>query len=561
MNYKELEKEIASKIDFCLSDSNLSYDSLLYSYISEEGWVPISVFILYKLKGLTMDEAEISKSIRKHCKDLEVSEDGKSIRRKKPIPNEFKDDSRTIYIEHLPNSISIEKIKTTFEEFGKIKAIYFPDVKKRMSQNENNKEINSKTDHKKELPIKFLFITYKKKKSVDQAIEKLNTYTQVTKSNFKELINNELNGFRILKIKTWRSMTKEYIQIRQKQIEKLKQNSQDNIMNNKEIEFKPGLIAEFRDYSPHQTYGYIRYKDASSAKIAENYFSRKKVIQVNGLDVSGTLFTTLKKKFEEEGKYQLIHDYEIIRLRILTDDEETEYWSYINGSIKNKNRAINNNHINHIENKHTVFNDSLKEEMEIDNESNGENVIEENHQNDTSTSHIQFNSKPFNEPLNEIKHIRFDDSDNDEENDENEENPNEENNNEEKLNKENNNGKNIKEGTTNEKNNNKKNENGNKINYSNNKDNIFVSNIEIDNDNDDDDDTNNNNDDNKDDNDDDNDDDDDNNNNNNNSRKETASVKKKRKRKYLKKHLKQKEKKIKLKAENEALKTNITTNE
>jgi len=74
----------------------------------------------------------------------------------------------------------------------------------------------------------------------------------------------------------------------------------------------------FIDYSPNQTYGYIRYKDADSAKIAENYFSRKKVIQVNGLDVSGTLFTTLKKKFEEDGNFQLIHDYEIIRLRILT---------------------------------------------------------------------------------------------------------------------------------------------------------------------------------------------------------------------------------------------------
>jgi len=34
--------------------------------------IPLNVFILYKLKGLTTDEAEISKSIRKHCKDLEV---------------------------------------------------------------------------------------------------------------------------------------------------------------------------------------------------------------------------------------------------------------------------------------------------------------------------------------------------------------------------------------------------------------------------------------------------------------------------------------------------------
>jgi len=43
MDYKELEKEIASKIEFYLSDSNLSYDSLLYSYISKEGCkIPIT---------------------------------------------------------------------------------------------------------------------------------------------------------------------------------------------------------------------------------------------------------------------------------------------------------------------------------------------------------------------------------------------------------------------------------------------------------------------------------------------------------------------------------------
>eukprot|EP00833_Pecoramyces_ruminatium_P001447 jgi/Orpsp1_1/1175479/evm.model.c7180000054048.2 len=329
MDYKELEKEIASKINVYLSDANLSYDSLLYNYIDKDGC-------------LTTDEAEISKSIRKHCKDLEVSEDGKSVRRKKPIPTEFKDDSRTIYVEHVPSSISIEKIKTIFEEIGKIKAIYFPDVKKKISLDNNKENMNSdNTDHKKELPIKFFFITFKKKKSVEIAIEKLNTWTQVTKKNFREIINSENNGFRILKIKTWREMTKEYIKIRQLQIEKLKQNSKKQMNITKEIDYKPGIIAEFRgvhpetnrhilkklfdlvsttsfiDYSPNQTTGYIRYKDATSAKIAENFFTRKKVIQVNGLDVSGTLFSTLKKKFEEEGNFQLIHDYEIIRLRIL----------------------------------------------------------------------------------------------------------------------------------------------------------------------------------------------------------------------------------------------------
>jgi len=69
-----------------------------------------------------------------------------------------------------------------------------------MTLDNSNKDINPKNDQKKELPIKFLFITYKKKKSVEQALEKLNTWTQVTKSNFRDLINSEQNGFRILKM-------------------------------------------------------------------------------------------------------------------------------------------------------------------------------------------------------------------------------------------------------------------------------------------------------------------------------------------------------------------------
>jgi hypothetical protein len=82
------------------------------------------------------------------------------------------------------------------------------------------------------------------------AIEKLNSWIPVTKNNFREIINSEINGFRILRIKTWRKMTKEYIKKRQLQIEKLKQNNQEHIKITKEIEYKPGLIAEFRGVHP-----------------------------------------------------------------------------------------------------------------------------------------------------------------------------------------------------------------------------------------------------------------------------------------------------------------------
>jgi len=45
-------------------------------------------------------------------------------------------------------------------------------------------------------------------------------------------------------------MTKEYIKIRQLQIDKLKRNNQENAVDTTEIQYKPGLIAEFRGVHP-----------------------------------------------------------------------------------------------------------------------------------------------------------------------------------------------------------------------------------------------------------------------------------------------------------------------
>jgi len=51
MDFKEIEKEIGSKISFYLSDLNLSYDSLLYSYITKDGCniSQYNIFFLYIL--------------------------------------------------------------------------------------------------------------------------------------------------------------------------------------------------------------------------------------------------------------------------------------------------------------------------------------------------------------------------------------------------------------------------------------------------------------------------------------------------------------------------------
>lgn len=107
-------------------------------------------------------------------------------------------------------------------------------------------------------------------------------------------------------------------------------------------EYQPGLIAEFKgvnsktnravlkrlfdkisptafiDYTQNNTYGYIRFKDQNGASLAENYFSRESIIQVNENDL-GVMYSILMKKLEMEydNPHEKMREYDFIRLRIL----------------------------------------------------------------------------------------------------------------------------------------------------------------------------------------------------------------------------------------------------
>lgn len=50
------------------------------------------------------------------------------------------------------------------------------------------------------MPLKFVFITFKKKESVMKSIEKFNTWIQLNNKNYKKIINSENNGFHIMKM-------------------------------------------------------------------------------------------------------------------------------------------------------------------------------------------------------------------------------------------------------------------------------------------------------------------------------------------------------------------------
>ncbi|KAJ3175874.1 La- protein 7 [Geranomyces variabilis] len=95
---KSLEESVGTAITALFSDDALSYDRVLVQQIanSKGGYIPFR-FITGRKVGIT-DEAVIAHAIRAHAPQLELSEDGRSVRRQAPIPDFTELDSRTVYV-------------------------------------------------------------------------------------------------------------------------------------------------------------------------------------------------------------------------------------------------------------------------------------------------------------------------------------------------------------------------------------------------------------------------------------------------------------------------------
>ena len=130
MTDSTLLSSIKQQIEFYFDDSNFRKDAFLRTAAKEdpEGFVPISVLLTFnKLNKLTKDENIIKDAI-KSSDIVVINDDGKSIKRAKPLPEDDNTKVRTLYVKGYPiddADVTIDSVSQQFSEYGKVLMVRF----------------------------------------------------------------------------------------------------------------------------------------------------------------------------------------------------------------------------------------------------------------------------------------------------------------------------------------------------------------------------------------------------------------------------------------------------
>jgi lupus La protein len=119
--------KLAQQLDFYFSDSNYPKDKFILELANADGgWVPIDVFVKFnKIKRLTNDTSVVEKCFR-NCKLVEVSEDGKKVKRLAPLLDPEVLEKRTVHASGFSTAKFTKKqnIEKTFTVFGKVMSVW-----------------------------------------------------------------------------------------------------------------------------------------------------------------------------------------------------------------------------------------------------------------------------------------------------------------------------------------------------------------------------------------------------------------------------------------------------
>lgn len=124
------EEKVKKQVEFYFSDSNFRKDSFLKTAADSdpEGFVPISVLLTFnKLKSLTTDETVVANALKSSF-EVVLSDDSKSIRRAKPLPEQDSSKTKTLYVKGYPiddPDVTIESVSEQFSAFGKVNLVRF----------------------------------------------------------------------------------------------------------------------------------------------------------------------------------------------------------------------------------------------------------------------------------------------------------------------------------------------------------------------------------------------------------------------------------------------------
>ncbi|KAI8917171.1 hypothetical protein DFJ77DRAFT_459423 [Powellomyces hirtus] len=361
-SFQSREQELSVTIAQFFTDDALSYDRGVTKMISElEGrWIPIRVLTSRKVG--TDDEAVVAHAVRTYVPTLEISDDGKSVRRRTPVPDFGEQDSRSIYVDHLPIKANGELLRAAFTVAGPVAKVILPP-----------KALIPRSE--------FAFVVFDHKDTVAKALD-------IFGSRFQELANDsdlrsftddiehddKLGHIRVMPKSQWIELTNNYetlLGVRTQQLQEHTRNQagwqtaqyQSKVVgrfsdvfrgtNTKIIKRLFEMIAPvtFVDFSPKENNGFIRFKTPHGARLAFTYFTNEYVVQTHAYDC-GTLCESKKKKKNASNDTSESADLQgrttdepveleeadlpNVKFELLTGDEETAYWERIVGRQEEK---------------------------------------------------------------------------------------------------------------------------------------------------------------------------------------------------------------------------------
>lgn len=342
--------------------------------------VPIATFTATyaRIKDLTMDETIVSHAVTRHASTVLVSEDGKRLRRRDPFSLLDSEDfaRRTVYLEGLAPDMKLRDILE--RAIGPLERLLFPQILSSWNEKQGpgvtgtypNLVISNQVKKRKIRNAGYCFAVFESAANAEKlaANEDIGMNGEDAKS---------LSHFRIIPFREHQALTAEYKKHLAAQHKLLREEMERRKHTFGGSRFVPGLVAEFSGVHPSTNrrvlkrlfqrigevayvdfvaavpgaapgtrdgHGWVRFKHAHEARKAEAYFRGTKVVQATPDDATGVLQDSMPSLRETSGPPEgaegqgrmTVFGYRgaerprpPIRLRILKDKEEEDYWMKI----------------------------------------------------------------------------------------------------------------------------------------------------------------------------------------------------------------------------------------
>ncbi|KAJ3391759.1 hypothetical protein HDU80_010982 [Chytriomyces hyalinus] len=353
-----MEALLASLFDAFFSDSNVELDKYFAGLLGKTGaeWVPIALFSSpMRLGRIASDEAVVAKAVRRYSCELEVSDDGKMIRKRNKSRGAERARRKGFYLEHLPPGSTIKSLLAHSISCGiSISCIRLPLSSILYQANFSNSDalsFNSNLlkllDYNPSLDIAdinefrlpaFVFIETQGGKPINSCFGSAWATLQIGShmNAIKYLQNvidegaalNEWAHVRVLKLIEWHNRMDEYQTLLHTRRAELAKVVHAKTGTHAGASFEPGVIVKytgvhkhtsrklikhadtfdtsnmlqalfeliapvtFIDYTKGSEEGFARFKSRHGASLCHHYFSKQTIVQTHAHD-SGTLITSL----------------------------------------------------------------------------------------------------------------------------------------------------------------------------------------------------------------------------------------------------------------------------